>query len=76
MTDWLGKTRVLTSRVAYLVQHHGVPPHQITAVSPSAAVWRLTTQVTFTNKAAQEMRHRLKALLGADKAERLILGKS
>ncbi len=55
-----GKTRVLTSRVAYLVQHHGYKPHQIVAV-------------TFTNKAANEMRKRLKALLGDKIADGLIL---
>ncbi len=41
-----GKTKTLVSRIAHLVEHCGVPPAQITAV-------------TFTNKAAQEMRSRL-----------------
>ncbi|WOO80687.1 ATP-dependent DNA helicase srs2 [Vanrija pseudolonga] len=56
-----GKTRVLTSRVAHLVKCHGYQPHQITAV-------------TFTNKAAAEMRKRLQALLGEKDAASLVLG--
>ena len=55
-----GKTRVLTHRVAYLVREYGVPPWQIMAV-------------TFTNKAAREMKERLYRLLG-DQVRKLTVG--
>jgi DNA helicase-2/ATP-dependent DNA helicase PcrA len=56
-----GKTRVLTHRVAYLIQELGVPPWQIMAV-------------TFTNKAANEMKERLVLLLGDMDLRRLTIG--
>jgi DNA helicase-2/ATP-dependent DNA helicase PcrA len=48
-----GKTRVLTCRIVHLIEQHGVDPN-------------LILSVTFTNKAAEEMRHRVRMLLGSE----------
>ncbi len=56
-----GKTRVITYRVANLVAQHHVAPYRVLAV-------------TFTNKAAGEMRHRLDALVGPEISHDLWIG--
>ena len=48
-----GKTRALTHRYAYLVGEYGISPSNILCI-------------TFTNKAANEMKRRIKAMLGEE----------
>lgn len=56
-----GKTRVLVARVAWLILAHNVAPGDLVVV-------------TFTNKAANEMRQRLVKLIGPERTAALILG--
>ena len=56
-----GKTRTLTVRIARLIEKMGVAPSSILAV-------------TFTNRAAEEMRERLDELLGTERSTRIAVG--
>lgn len=56
-----GKTRVLTQRVAYLVEQQKISPSRILVV-------------TFTNKAAKEMKARLESLIGSYQVDKLWVG--
>ena len=53
-----GKTRVITYRIAHLIHHHEVSPYNILAV-------------TFTNKAASEMKNRLAHLISEDVSQEI-----
>ena len=55
-----GKTRVLTNRIAYLIEEYGVKPYQILGL-------------TFTNKAADEMKERVQQMTGRE-ADDIFLG--
>lgn len=55
-----GKTRVLIYRIAHLIKEHNVDPFSILAL-------------TFTNKAAKEMQHRIESMVGSD-AKNLWMG--
>ena len=46
-----GKTKTLTTKIAYLIEEKNIPPYNILAI-------------TFTNKAAKEMKDRLQLLIG------------
>lgn len=56
-----GKTRVLTHRIAYLISEMGVKPWNVLAI-------------TFTNKAAKEMKERIEKILGEDIAKDMWVG--
>ena len=56
-----GKTKVISSRIAYLVSQYQINPQNIAAM-------------TFTNKAANEMRQRVSGVLGSEKSKYVFIG--
>ncbi|MSQ43674.1 MAG: hypothetical protein EXR45_05640 [Chloroflexi bacterium] len=56
-----GKTRVIAYRIAYIIRERQIPPWQILAV-------------TFTNKAARELTHRVTELTGEDQVRQVRMG--
>jgi DNA helicase-2/ATP-dependent DNA helicase PcrA len=56
-----GKTRIITARIAYLLLHHRVPAHAILAL-------------TFTNKAAHEMKERVATFLAQESTQLPFVG--
>lgn len=56
-----GKTRVLTHRIANLISNHGVKPWNILAI-------------TFTNKAAKEMKERIEKIIGEENSKDMWIG--
>ena len=56
-----GKTRVLTYKIAYLIKYKNIPPYKILAL-------------TFTNKAANEMKQRISKLIGEESIKHINMG--